>query len=196
MACCLQAEALSTLLSHAAAGACLSSMFGGNAYILAASTLIVPTVLLPSVEALAALGAIGVMAAVTVGCVVSASLVATHAGEGAGGLHGNAWLRGMFGGNVYTMAASALIVPTVLLPNVEALAALGAIGVMAAVTVGCVVSDRTLEGGEWGCPLQEFAWMPCLQSGGACAARTYCAVAHCGDASGTGRYRRHSQLRG
>jgi hypothetical protein len=78
----VQAEALCTLLSHTSVGAWLTSAFGGNAYIVAASGLIVPTVLLPSVEALAALGAIGVMAAVTVGCVVSE------------GRRGNAWARG------------------------------------------------------------------------------------------------------
>lgn len=66
-----QAEALSTLLGHTALGSWLSSSCGSNGYVLAASALIVPTVLLPSVEALAALGALGVMAAVTVGCVVS-----------------------------------------------------------------------------------------------------------------------------
>lgn len=67
----VQAEALSTLLGSTALGSQLSSAFGASGYILAASALIVPTVLLPSVEALAALGAVGVMAAVTVGCVVS-----------------------------------------------------------------------------------------------------------------------------
>jgi len=66
-----QAEALSTLLGHTAVGSWLSSSCGSNGYVLAAAALIVPTVLLPSVEALAALGALGVMAAVTVGCVVS-----------------------------------------------------------------------------------------------------------------------------
>lgn len=71
--CVVQAEALSTLLSPTALGAALSSACGPQAYLLAASALIAPTVLLPSLEALAALGAVGVMAAVTVGCVVSSN---------------------------------------------------------------------------------------------------------------------------
>jgi hypothetical protein len=49
----------------------LSSSSSSVGFIAAASCLMLPTVLLPSVEALAALGAVGVAAAVTVGCVVS-----------------------------------------------------------------------------------------------------------------------------
>lgn len=48
----------------------------------------------------------------------------------------------------FVAAASALILPTVLLPSVEALAALGAIGVMAAVTVGVVVSGKPTAGAQ------------------------------------------------
>jgi hypothetical protein len=66
-----QAEALSTLLSATAAGTWLTTTLGPSAWVFVASALILPTVLLPSVGALAALGAVGVMAAVTVGCVVS-----------------------------------------------------------------------------------------------------------------------------
>jgi hypothetical protein len=72
----MQAEALSTLLGHTPLGAWLARAFGSSSsssvgFIAAASCLMLPTVLLPSVEALAALAAVGVAAAVTVGCVVS-----------------------------------------------------------------------------------------------------------------------------
>jgi hypothetical protein len=69
---CAQAETLATLLGHTQFGADPLARCGGGGFVLLASALVLPTVLLPDLEALAALGAAGVAAAVTVGGVVSA----------------------------------------------------------------------------------------------------------------------------
>lgn len=66
----LQADALAGLLAHTALGTRLSAALGPAAYGLLASALMAPTVLLPDLESLSALGVVGVVAASAVGLVV------------------------------------------------------------------------------------------------------------------------------
>lgn len=67
----LQGETLSTLLSSTAFGHSLTQWLGPNAFGLLASVVMIPTVLMPDLESLSVLGAMGVAAAAAVGLAVS-----------------------------------------------------------------------------------------------------------------------------
>jgi hypothetical protein len=67
----LQAETLATLLANTQLGAAIVQLAGLSGFGLLACALMVPTVLLPDLNALSVLGALGVMAAATVGLAVS-----------------------------------------------------------------------------------------------------------------------------
>lgn len=67
----LQAETLATLLANTQLGATITQLAGPSGFGLLACVLMMPTVLLPDLNALSVLGALGVMAAATVGFAVS-----------------------------------------------------------------------------------------------------------------------------
>jgi hypothetical protein len=67
----LQAEALATLLSGSALSHQLTQALGPQVFGFMAVAIMLPTVLLPNLEALSLLGALGVAAAAAVGLVVS-----------------------------------------------------------------------------------------------------------------------------
>lgn len=71
--CCasLQAETLSNLLSSTSFGQILTTVLGPSAFGFLAAALMIPTVLLPDLESLSVLGALGVGAAAVVGLTVS-----------------------------------------------------------------------------------------------------------------------------
>jgi hypothetical protein len=73
----VQAETLATLLTGTHLGDALVTAAGPQAWGLLAAAIMIPTVLLPDLAALSLLGAVGVLAAVAVGLVVSGT-------EGAG----------------------------------------------------------------------------------------------------------------